>query len=162
EARRRWVEWFNAHADEAVADRHAAAWSKMRAHTARFILILWGFRTAGLGRYGLPPSPPESEDNQGATDGPPPRPAGEGEDDLSFNLYDHREELSPVEVEDVEGAIALSDYFKSHFIRAVHEMTGGLPNPDAVHVLGWIKRRQKPQFRAADVAADLRRFRRDA
>jgi hypothetical protein len=131
----------------------------MRAHTAQFILILWGLRTADLARLGPPPSPPESED------GPPPIPDDHEEGDpldIAVNPGDAGEELSPVEVEDVEGAIRLSDYFKSHSIRAVHEMTGGLPNPDAVHVLEWIKRGQKSQFRVADVAADLRRFRRDA
>jgi hypothetical protein len=42
EAKAAWVKWFNAHADEReeVGDRHAGAWSKMRAHAARFALTL--------------------------------------------------------------------------------------------------------------------------
>jgi hypothetical protein len=53
EGKRAWVAWFNAHADEVAApdfpEGRAGAWSKMRAHAARFALILsrlqWACRT---------------------------------------------------------------------------------------------------------------------
>jgi hypothetical protein len=50
EAKRLWAEWFDAHAGESAAadfpDDLAGAWSKMKAHAARFALILSRLRLA--------------------------------------------------------------------------------------------------------------------
>ena len=71
-AKQAWATWFNAHGDEmdtsAVADRHAGASSKLRAHAARFALILARLRwttdpwaSGGAGK----PGPIEREDVRG-------------------------------------------------------------------------------------------------
>jgi hypothetical protein len=45
-----WIDWFNRHAQEMESldfpSRHAGAWSKLRAHAARFALILSRLRLA--------------------------------------------------------------------------------------------------------------------
>jgi hypothetical protein len=50
EGKTAWVEWFNRHAEEMedpdFPDRHAGVWSKLRAHAARFALILSRLRLA--------------------------------------------------------------------------------------------------------------------
>ncbi|MGO8903406.1 MAG: DUF3987 domain-containing protein [Isosphaeraceae bacterium] len=50
EAKTIWVDWFNRHADEMegpeFSERQAGAWSKLRAHAARFALILSRLRLA--------------------------------------------------------------------------------------------------------------------
>jgi hypothetical protein len=124
DGKRDWVAWFNAHADETsdpeFPDTQAGAWSKLRAHVARFALILSGLRWA---------CSPAS-----------PRPG-------------------PVDSEDVQGAIKLANYFKSHLIRVRHEMTGGVASADAKAILDWIKRKRLASFREADVGANLRRYR---
>ncbi len=65
EAKATWVDWFNRHAaemeDPGFSDRHAGAWSKLRAHAARFALILSRLRQA------CDPCPPEGGDQA-----PPP------------------------------------------------------------------------------------------
>jgi hypothetical protein len=69
--------------------------------------------------------------------------------------------VPPVDAADVEGAVKLTAYFANHRERAVGRMEQGKAEADAVDVLGWIKRKRPAEFRAADVAADLRRFRDD-
>jgi hypothetical protein len=64
---------------------------------------------------------------------------------------------SPVEREDIEGAIKLVDYFKMNLARVQHRLTGGVGNREADAILGWIKRKGVVEFREADVRADLRR-----
>ncbi len=127
-AKRRWVEWFNAHADEMEApdfsDGQAGAWSKMRAHAARFALILRRLLWA------CEPTPSE-------------------ESSLS----------AMIDLSDVEGAIKLASCFKSHLLRVIHQMNGGIDNAEVRAVVNWIRRKALTSFREAEVAADLRRFR---
>jgi hypothetical protein len=134
-AKQRWIDWFNAHADETEApefsDRQAGAWSKMRAHAARFALILVRLRWA------CEPPPP-----------PPPSPR--------FAVVTGLDEVTG---SDVEGAIELATYFKSHLLRVIHQMTGGFDHADIRAVADWIRRKGLTEFRVHDVGADLRRFR---
>jgi len=66
---------------------------------------------------------------------------------------------APVRLRDLEGAIALVDYFKSHFERVNHRMTGGTGSREAMLVLSWITRKDLSEFRERDVRKDLvRRF----
>ena len=66
----------------------------------------------------------------------------------------------PVEADHVRGAIDIAGYFKGQAERVRHEMTGGVGDADARAVLEWIMRNHKAAFREADVASDLRQFRR--
>jgi hypothetical protein len=131
----RWVEWFNAHADEMEApefsDRQAGTWSKLRAQAAKFALVLARLRWASE----PPPLPP-----------PGPRFApvtGSNDADES----------------DVRGAIKLATYFKSHLLRVIHQMTGALGSADAKRIVDWVRRKGLTEFRTHDVGADLRNFR---
>jgi Protein of unknown function (DUF3987) len=66
---------------------------------------------------------------------------------------------APVRLRDMEGAIALIAYFKSHFERVDHRMTGGTGSREAMAVLSWITRNRVSEFRERDVRKDLvRRF----
>lgn len=66
---------------------------------------------------------------------------------------------NPASVRDVQGAIALVDYFKNHFARVNHRMTGGIGSRDAWAVLAWADRKGLSEFRERDVRKDLvRRF----
>ena len=67
-----------------------------------------------------------------------------------------------IDVEDVQSAIKLVEYFKSHLNLVAHHMTSGIANADARHIINWIKRKQLATFRKSDVCADLRRFRENA
>jgi hypothetical protein len=69
--------------------------------------------------------------------------------------------FEPISVEDMRGAVALVDFFKAHLTRVRHEMSGGVGSADAQELLKWIKRNHKITFRAADVGAIVRRFRKD-
>lgn len=69
--------------------------------------------------------------------------------------------VPPVEAPDVAGAIRLAAYLANHRERAVGRMDRGKAEADAADVLAWIARNRPAEFRAADVAADLRRFRDD-
>ena len=126
EAERIWGEWFDRHCDEAAAPEFpeglAGTWSKMRAHTARFALILSRLWLA---------FDPSADPSRG-----------------------------PVEADHVRGAIEIAGYFKGHAERVRHEMTGVVGDDDARAVLEWIMRNHKAAFREADVASDLRQFRR--
>jgi hypothetical protein len=62
---------------------------------------------------------------------------------------------------DVEGAARVTSWLGSHLVRAAHEMAGGVTDADARSVLDWIRRHARTSFRLAEVAADLRRFRKD-
>ena len=64
-----------------------------------------------------------------------------------------------VDVADVRGALALAEYFKGQARRVRRESSGGLEGRDARRVLEWVERHRPATFRAADVGADLRRFR---
>jgi hypothetical protein len=139
EGKTAFVKWFNDHAaemeDPGFSDRHAGAWSKMRAHAMRFALILSRLRLA------CDPCPTTIEK------------AGIIARDPTLSTE------PPVTADDVRGAIKLVDYFKSHLARIGHQMTAGVGNPDAKALVDWIKRRRLAMFRVAGVRADLRRFR---
>jgi len=139
EAKPVWIDWFNDHAaemeDPGFSGRHAGVWSKLRAHAARFALILSRLRLA------CDPCPP--------TIGK----AGIIVRDSALSTE------PPVNAADVLGAIKLVDYFKSHLTRIGHQMTAGIGNADAKALVDWIKRHRKTMFRVAEVRADLRRFR---
>lgn len=124
EAKTRWIEWFNQHSSEMDSpefhDRHSGAWSKMRAHCARFALILYGIRTA---------------DDPGA--------------DQQISLAD------------VEGAIKLADYFKSHLARVSFQLKTGDRSSELKPLMQWILKNNKNTFRIADINKDLRCYRED-
>jgi hypothetical protein len=66
---------------------------------------------------------------------------------------------APVSLRDVQGAIELVGYFKNHFARINHRMTGGTGSRDAWAVLAWAERKGLTEFRERDVRKDLvRRF----
>jgi hypothetical protein len=136
EAKQRFVAWFNEINDEmespSFLESQAGAWSKLRAHAARFALILSRIRCASE------MVPVESE--------------------ILGGLISEFAPISPIELIDVEGAIKLATYFKSHILRVDHQMTGGLASPDARQIVNWIKRKKVKTFRSADIATDLRRF----
>jgi hypothetical protein len=138
EAKNLWVNWFNELADEtespAFAERQAGAWSKLRAHVARFALILSRLRCA-------------TELCSVKED-----------DEVLGGWASEYAPVLPIEAVDVDGAIKLAKYFKSHILRVNHQMTGGLASPDARQVVNWIKRKNAKFFRSADIATDLRRF----
>jgi hypothetical protein len=136
QAKDTWVNWFNMHSSEIdnVGERQAGAWSKLRGHCARFALILSRLRIA----CEAPPVDPDAS----ALESLQSRPA------LALS----------VERQDVEGAIKLVDYFKSHLFRIEHQMTGGLGNPDARQILDWVRRKRLTKFRAAEISTDLRQF----
>jgi hypothetical protein len=141
QAKRLWVRWWNEHATEmkTVAETHTGAWSKMRTYAARFALIL-----SQLRRATQPIPAPAEESILGAWTTP------------SIELP-----FGPVEAVDVDGAIKLTEYFKSHLLRVTRQMSGALGSADARQILAWIKRTSKTSFREADVSADLRGFRDD-
>src|SRR5262249_21478160 len=64
-----------------------------------------------------------------------------------------------VDAADVQGAIKLVHYFKSHLHYVAHHMSGGLGDPDARRIVDWIRRKGLTSFRVADIGADLRNFR---
>jgi hypothetical protein len=68
----------------------------------------------------------------------------------------------PVDVVDVQAAVKLVDYSKSHLLRVYHEMTGGVGSRHAKVILDWIRRKRLIAFREADVREDLRHFRDNA
>ncbi len=139
EAKLVWIDWFNDHAaemqDPGFSDRHAGSWSKLRAHAARFALILSRLRLA------CDPDPP-TIGGAGIIARDPALPA-----EPSVNAAD------------VRGAIKLVDYFKSHLARIGHQMTAGIGSADAKALVDWIKRTRRDMFRVADVGKDLRRYR---
>jgi hypothetical protein len=149
-AKAEWVGWFDAHAEEMESpdfpDRHAGAWSKLRAHAARFALIL-----SRLRRACLPPDPPRENPGLASSDG----------DDWTMTATGSGRRSNSVEPEDIRGAMALAGYFKAHFVRALHELSGGPGGSSARPVLEWLRRRGRARFREADVGADLRRYRDD-
>jgi hypothetical protein len=60
----------------------------------------------------------------------------------------------------VDAAWRLVGYFKSHARRVHAAIARGPANPDALALLGWIRRNGKDWFRLAEVSDDLRaRFR---
>jgi hypothetical protein len=128
-----WVQWFNEHVDEMespdFSERHDGAWSKMKGRAARFALILSRLWSVC-----------------GSTS------AGDGASTVTAAPAD-------VSARDVEGAIALVDYFKHQQLRLYHEMTNGIGSADAKAVLDWIRRKGIESFHQADVGNDLRRFR---
>ena len=66
---------------------------------------------------------------------------------------------APVRLRDVEGAIALIDYFKSQFLRINHRLTDGTGSREACAVLAWIERKGATEFREREIRKDLvRRF----
>jgi Protein of unknown function (DUF3987) len=141
-ARARWVKWFDGHASETegteIPDRLQGAWSKLRSHTGRFALILSRLRSV----CGSQPD----------TDG-----EDEGPDEATADV--DRWHIRAVDGEDVEGAIKLSDYFKSQLLRVAHQMSGGFESSASNEVLDWIRRKGLTSFREADVGTDLRQFR---
>jgi hypothetical protein len=141
EARRAWVEWFNAHAEEMdgleFSSGQSGAWSKMRAHAARFALILSRLHWACN----------------------PPPDVATAKSPWETNIGGERRIPHSISVADVAGAIKLVAYFKSHLLRIAHQMTGGIGSAAAKEIVDWIKRKKLSTFREADVGVDLRRFR---
>ena len=137
EAKAVWVKWFNDHSLEMdspdFADRHTGAWSKLRAHAARFALILSRLRLACD-----PGSPVASAPN---------------------NQNSEEATTPQVNAADVRGAILLVAYFKNHLARVSHRLLSGAGNADATRIIDWLKRGRREWFRVADVRDDLRRFR---
>jgi hypothetical protein len=139
EGKAAWVAWFDCHADEMedpnFPERQAGAWSKLRAHAARFALILSRLRLAC---------------------DPCPRTAGWG----GIFVTDQAESTTPpIIAADVQGAVRLVDYFKSHLSRVTHRLAAGIGNADAKAVVDWLRRTRRDTFREADIGKDLRRFR---
>jgi len=139
EAKPVWVVWFDNHAaemeDPGFSGRYAGVWSKLRAHAARFALILSRLRLS------CDPCPPTIGKS-------------------GIIARDSALSTEPsVNAADVRGAIKLVDYFKSHLTRIGHQMIAGIGNADAKALVDWIKRHRKTMFRVAEVRADLRRFR---
>jgi hypothetical protein len=133
-----WVQWFNEHSaeldDPDFHDRHMGAFSKLRSHAARFVLIISRVRLACVPREATAP-------------GKWNKPVGGEHPDVT--------------AADVHGAIELVRYFKSHMLRVGHRMTAGTGNVDAKALVAWIKRREESTFREADARHDLKRFRQD-
>jgi hypothetical protein len=66
---------------------------------------------------------------------------------------------APVSLRDVQGAIELVTYFKSHFTRINHRMTGGTGSREAMLVLAWISRNKLVEFSERELRKDHpRRF----
>jgi hypothetical protein len=63
----------------------------------------------------------------------------------------------PISLSDMQGAIALVEYFKTQVLRVHHRMTAGIGSRDARTILEWIGRRGVSEFRERDVRQDLRR-----
>jgi hypothetical protein len=141
EAKQAWVDWFNAHADEMdgleFSSRQSGAWSKMRAHAARFALILTRLFWACDPPAVIAPAQSPWETNIG------------GERCISHSIG----------VTHVEGAIKLATYYKSHLLCVAHQMTGGIGDAAAEVIVDWIKRKKLSTFREADVGVDLRKLR---
>lgn len=70
---------------------------------------------------------------------------------------DQQLQEAKVRLVDVEGAVKLVDYFKSHIARVQHRMTSGLGNQDAKVIVDWILRGDFAEFRERDLRSDLRR-----
>jgi hypothetical protein len=140
DAKNIWIAWFNSHAAEIDAldypERHAGTWSKLRAHAARLALILSRLRIA------CDSAPPSTRNSDPIADG----------------QYSGAE--PSVNTTDVQGAITLVNYFKSHLLRVSHQLTAGFTSADTMALVNWIRRTRRESFREADVKADLRRFRR--
>ena len=100
-------------------ERQAGAVVQAAAHAARFALILSRLRLA------CDPCPPDGEPAYR------PRPAI----------------TVPPVAADVQGAVKLVDYFKSHLARIGHQMTAGIGNADAKALVDWIKRHRLTMFR---------------
>jgi hypothetical protein len=142
--KRRWVDWFNAHAaemdDPALSDCQAGAWSKMRMHAGRFALIMSRLRWACSVLF-----------DRGIS--------GNSWREAQHVLADPATLELSVKESDVDGAVKLAAYFKSHVWRVIHRLNGGIDEPDVRAVAGWIRRKRLATFREADVGNDLRRFR---
>ena len=64
--------------------------------------------------------------------------------------------IPPLSVASMEGAIAFWRYFRSHHRRARWQMSGGIENKDARHVLDWIRRHGHPSFTKKEITDHLR------
>jgi hypothetical protein len=154
EAMPAWIDWFNSHSDETeeMPVRQEGSLSKMKSHAARFALILSQLRRA-CDQYPDDAVPlPEVTADTGESAG--------GQLDLYVHVGINPD--GQVDLIDVQGAIKLAEYFKSHLQRIVHHMSGGLGNSDAKPVVDWIRRKGSATFREAEVGEDLRRFRKNA
>jgi hypothetical protein len=151
-----WVKWWDSHADEMEGtefSRHlGGAWSKLRAHAARFALILSRLRWA-CDPHRISSTLMEPDEPLETTAEDECSPAERQESQIGFPA------ISEVSAEDIQGAIKLVAYFKSHLFRVSHQMVSSIGNPDAQQVLDWIARKGLPAFRQAAVNSDLRRFR---
>ena len=146
EAKAVWITWWNSHVRETEDHElnvEAGAWSKMRSHAARFALILSRLRWS--------------------CDPPPIVTHLKKREPVPETIRDH-EYCPPGSVlpEDVEGAIKLAEYFKSHVLRVAHRMRGSLGDANAEWIVAWIRRNRLATFRVADVGANCRRFRNDS
>ena len=144
QAKEAWVNWWDAHEHETkdpeFSDHLKGAWSKLKAHAARFALILSRLRWACDSALSTIP-------NEAGRD------RGETSAEIDCRPF------SPVDIADVEGAIKLVDFFKSHLLRVAHQVTGGIGSEESNEILEWINRNGLTSFREADVGTDLRRFR---
>jgi len=71
------------------------------------------------------------------------------------------DQVPPVELRDMEGAIRLTEYFASHAERVASVITEGAGTADALTLLKWIKRHRPAEFRESRVADDVRRLAKD-
>ena len=64
--------------------------------------------------------------------------------------------IPPLSVASMEGMIAFWRYFRSHHRRARWQMSGGIENKDARHVLDWIRRHGHLSFSKKEITDHLR------
>jgi hypothetical protein len=151
-----WMKWWDSHADETegteFSGRLGGAWSKLRAHAARFALILSRLRWS-CDPHRISATMMEPDEPLEMTVAREHAPADVWES--QFGIHGQSE----VSADDVVGAIKLVDYFKSHLFRVSYQMVSGIGNPDAQDILDWIKSKGLTSFRQADIGSDRRRFR---
>ena len=66
------------------------------------------------------------------------------------------DDIPPLSVEAMRGAIELWRYFRAHHRRARWQMGGGIENPDARAVLSWINRHARESFTRKELTDHLR------
>jgi hypothetical protein len=148
DARPVWVDWYNVHQSEKTHRDFPSSlrgpWSKMEGFAGRLALILSQLHHAYDAEEWPPLRDPLFADpDEKAPDPPPPIPA------------------DPLHV---HGATRLADYFKSHFRRAVRELSPrGWSVPDDPHaIVKWVRHSGRESFSERDAKKNFEgRFGRD-